>query len=102
MDKLDKLIAQQANPFSIRNISRKIAKFCVCVEMFSRNAMLELHPILLWNLLHIVYTWTNAKFGEHTPGLARAMCTCQTLPKRIRAGQSETQTFPGFKTKNYS
>ena len=52
------------------------------------------------NLLNIAHTWTDAKFGEHAPGLARAMCTCPTLPKRIRAGQSETQTFPGFKTKN--
>ena len=74
---------------------------CLCSHVW-QNVMLKLHPILLYNHLGVVYTCTAAKFGAQTAGLTRAMSTRPMLPKRIRAGQSENELSPGFKTKNYS
>ena len=98
--KLQKMLPQQAKPFFMQNTAPKMAKFHVCVHMFGKNAMLKLHPILLYNHLGAVYTCTAAKFGAQTAGLARAMSTRRTLPKRMCAGQSENELSPGFKTKN--
>ena len=94
------MLPQQAKPFFMQNTAPKMAKFHVCVHMFGKNVMLQLHPILLYNHLGAAYTCTAAKFGAQTAGSARAMSTHPMLPKRIRAGQSENELSPGFKTKN--
>ena len=74
------------------------AFFRVCVQMFGKNLMLNLHVILLHNHLINVNTWKTAKSGVQTAELAPTMSTLTTVQNAMHFGQIAKRCF----CQNYS
>ena len=72
--------------------------FRVCVQMFDKNLMLNLHPILLHNHLININTWKTAKSGGQTAESSPTMTTLTTVQNAMHFGQIVKRCF----CQNYS
>ena len=97
-----KIAPTTAKTVFVPNSCPKITIFCVCVQMFGKNKILNLSAILLYNHSIIMNTWMAAKSGTQKADLACTICSCPTLPKRITPGRNENEFSCVLKIKNYS
>ena len=78
-----KITFTTAQTVFVANSSPKIATFCVCVQMFSKNSILNLNGMLLHNQLLTVHHRKGVKSGLQIVELTCAMGPLLTSPKYI-------------------
>ena len=80
----------------------EITMFCVCFQMFGKNAILKVYVMLLSNHSVTVYTCVTSKSRKSSPKSAFSMYMRTTCTKRVPSGQSENDFSTVLKQKMYS